>query len=118
MPVAYYDPNCACQSTEFQSGLFHRWRSLDSDLTNGRYADVDVNECVSCGQLWIRYFVEYEAFTNSGRWARGMIDEPTASIITPDAVPDFLAALPAYIYGGSYFGGRCGKTSGLMRWDL
>jgi hypothetical protein len=87
-------------------------------MTNGRYADVEIKACVTCGQLWLRYFVEYEAFTTSGRWARGMIDETTAKSIKPEAAPDFLASQPAYLFGGSYFDGKSGVRAGPMHWDL
>ena len=116
MPVP--NPTCACQSAAAQFDQFRDWRSLDPDMTNGRYADVEITACCTCGQLWLRYFVEYEAFTKSGRWARGMIDEATAKCIKPEAAPDFLARLPAYLFGGSYFDGKRGVRAGPMHWDL
>jgi hypothetical protein len=87
-------------------------------MTNGRYADVEITACVTCSQLWLRYFVEYEAFTSSGRWARGMIDVEAAKSIKPEEAPDFLARLPAYLFGGSFFDGKSGVRAGPMHWDL
>ena len=109
---------CACASPAAQHDLFRLWRDLDSDLSGGRYADVRVQECRLCGELWIRYFVEYESFTGSGRWARGRIDETTANAIQPQEAPSFLAQLPSYLYGGSWFDGEEGERSGPMQWGI
>jgi hypothetical protein len=116
MPIP--NPTCACQSAAAQFDQFRIWRPLDPDMTNGRYADVEIEACVTCGQLWLRYFVEYEAFSKSGRWARGVIDEAAAMNITPNAAPNFLARLPSYLFGGSYFDGKSGSRSGPIKWDL
>ncbi len=87
-------------------------------MTHGRYADVEITACVICSQLWLRYFVGYEAFTNSGRWARGMIDDKAAQSIKPEEAPDYLARLPAYLFGGSYFKGESGVRAGPMHWGI
>jgi hypothetical protein len=98
--------------------LFKKRRTLDPDITEGRYADVAILECRLCGQLWLRYFVEYESFSRSGRWGRGRIDEITASTIQPHEGPSYLAQLPSYLYGGSWFGGEEGERSGAMHWGI
>lgn len=110
--------DCRCMSDEAQYTQFREWRSLPTDTTKGRYAAVDVTECVECSRLWLNYCVEYEAFTKSGRWARGMIDPATAQSIQSEEVPEYLANLPSYIRGGSYFNGRSGASSGPMKWDI
>lgn len=109
--------DCECFSPNARYDQFHERRSLDWDTTNGRFADVQINECVTCGQLWLRYFVEYEAFTCSGRWGRGMIDPVKAMTIRPEDATSFLAKLPSYIRGGSFFG-KAEVVSGSTRWDL
>jgi hypothetical protein len=48
-------------------------RAIGVDETNGRYGLVDARTCRSCGRL--RYHVEYEGFTGSGRWFRGLLPE-------------------------------------------
>ncbi len=45
------------------------YRDVGVDETEGKFADVSVRRCDRCGRLWLCYFVEYEAFTASGRWA-------------------------------------------------
>ena len=110
-------PDCQCSSPDPGYQQFEEWRSIDRDMTNGRYADVWIDACVNCGQLWLHYQVEYEAFTCSGRWGRGMIDPVKAMTIRPEDATSFLAKLPSYIRGGSFFG-KAEVVSGSTRWDL
>ncbi len=109
---------CICASAAAQYDSFTVWRELEPDLTEGRYADVKISKCRTCGQLWLRYFVEYEAFSRSGRWARGRIEEARALTIQPHEGPSFLARLPSYLYGGSWFDGEEGERSGPMHWGI
>jgi hypothetical protein len=106
---------CVCEQggarfTEFET------QDVGCDETEGRFADVTLKRCRSCGRLWLRYLVEYEAFSRSGRWARGLIGEEAAQSITPQAAVDHLNGLEWYLYGGPYFDGISGRRSGTMRW--
>jgi len=78
------------------------------------YAEVSLLICSVCGQHWLRYFYELEAFTASGRWYLGAINAEHASLLTAENAKTILESLGWYIYGGSYFGGRSGKTSGRI----
>jgi hypothetical protein len=93
-------------------------RSVGIDDTNGRFADVEVIRCTACRRLWLRYHVEYEGFSRSGRWATGIIDEAKAASITPKEAANYLDSLDWYVYGGSWFGHGGKRGSGPMRWDL
>jgi len=95
---------------------FRTWRELEPDPTDGRYADVSILQCVTCDRLWLQYMVEYEAFSKSGRWARGEIQSASAAKIKSNEATDFLAVLPTYFYGGSYFSGQSGARCGSMQW--
>jgi hypothetical protein len=106
---------CACEQgtarfTQFES------RNVGCDETEGRFADVTLERCKTCRRLWLRYLVEYEAFSRSGRWARGLISEADAAAITPETAVAHLNGLQWYLYGGSYFDGIPGRRSGPMRW--
>jgi hypothetical protein len=108
---------CVCEQggarfTEFEC------RDVGRDETEGRFADVTLNRCRTCGRTWLRYLVEYEAFSRSGRWARGLISEADANTITPETAVALLNGLEWYLYGGSYFDGISGRRSGPMRWGL
>lgn len=107
--------DCACAGAEARFQQFDT-HHLGRDQTEGRFADVTLHRCKVCNRLWLRYFVEYEAFSKSGRWARGLIDEETANSMTPEAAVDHLNSLDWYLYGGSRFGGRSGLTRGPTYW--
>ncbi len=84
-----------------------------SDLgLDSRLAEVAVLICQDCGQHWLRYFYEVEAFTGSGRWYLGAITPEQFATLTPDQAKSMLESLNWYYYGGSYYEGRNGRTSG------
>jgi hypothetical protein len=92
--------------------------SVGVDETNGRYADVTLERCLSCGRVWLRYFVEYEGISRSGRWARGEINERQAKEVTPDTALDILEGLASYVRGGSRFNGVVSTHQGKMAWGI
>jgi hypothetical protein len=110
-------PSCRCWNGGADYRLFTHFRDLGTDMTDGRYADVAVLECRECGLLWLRYSVEYEGFSKSGRWARGNIGRPEAEAITPELAVQHLET-GSYMYGGSYFDGASGWRTGAMHWGL
>jgi hypothetical protein len=87
------------------------------DEQRGRFGEVSLQTCGDCGRRWLRYFVEYEAFTASGRWFRGVVTEAQAAEVTPDNAAEMLGALPWHFASGSYFGGRYLRQSGPVRVD-
>jgi hypothetical protein len=78
------------------------------------FAEVSLLVCPDCGQRWLRYFYEVEAFTASGRWYLGAIQPEQAALMTAAKAKTTLESLGWYFYGGSYFGGRSGRTSGRI----
>jgi len=80
----------------------------------GNFAEVSLQRCPICNQLWLRYFYEVEAFTASGRWYLGAINADQASQLTVENAKVTLENLSWYLYGGSYYDGRSGKTSGKI----
>ncbi|ESQ73504.1 hypothetical protein [Asticcacaulis sp. AC402] len=107
---------CGCAEFDATYQQFRLWRSLPDDKTDGRHAEVEIKECVTCGKLWLRYAVEYPAFSYSGRWARGEITPELAAVIEPEEAADFLAKRPSIIYGGSFYGGVVSEKSGPLYW--
>lgn len=106
---------CYCADGRARAKQFEA-REVGCDETGGRFADVTLNRCLLCDRLWIRYLVEYEAISQSGRWARGLIDADAARSITPQTALPHLYGLDWYLYGGSYFGGQPARRSGPMYW--
>ena len=81
---------------------------------DARFAEVSVRICPTCGQPWLRYFQEVEAFTGSGRWFLGPITPTQAEEMTPAAAQAVLESLPWYFQGGTYFQGVEGRGSGPL----
>ena len=81
---------------------------------DSRFAEVSVLDCRRCGQHWLRYFYEVEAFTGSGRWYLGAITPEHLSSLNPENAKVMLEGLGWYFYGGSYFEGRSGKRAGEL----
>lgn len=92
--------------------------SLGVDETNGRFGEVSVETCKACGNVWLRYFVEYEFYSESGRWYRGLVTREMLQSLKPEQAPELLTNLPWYFYGGSYFRTPGRKGSGTITIDL
>lgn len=111
---------CNCVTRQGASRAVEE-RYVGADRTNGRFADVTVTRCAACRRLWLRYQVEYEHTSRSGRWAEGIVDEATATRITPENAAKVLSSLPWHIYGGSWFGHAGKKREGPIpdeMWDV
>lgn len=102
--------DCVCMKPPFDFKDFDI-RNIGTDGTSGRYGEVNIHKCKKCGNHWLHYFVEYEAFAKSGRWFKGVISENEIESITPKNSITFLESLEWYFYGGSYFDstGKIGK---------
>lgn len=81
---------------------------------DSNFAEVSLLVCADCGQQWLRYFYENEAFTASGRWYLGAIHAEQAEHLNAENARIILENLDWYYYGGSYYGGKSGKTSGRI----
>lgn len=95
------DVSCPCSEME-------PFQDIGMDAN---YAEVSLLRCPACGQIWLRYFYENEAFSRSGRWYLGAVSRE----VTTEDAKAVLESLPEYRYGGSYYEGRTGVTSGLIR---
>jgi hypothetical protein len=100
---------CGCFTAPHQFLVNQKELGMDDN-----FAVVSLLNCSICGQLWLRYFYEVEAFTASGRWYLGAIHAEQASQLTAEKAKATLENLGWYFYGGSYYGGRSGRTSGRI----
>jgi hypothetical protein len=91
---------------------------LGCDKTSGRFADVTLRRCSRCKRLWLRYSVEYEAFTASGRWAEAPIDDDDAAAMTPETAAAFLDRAEFAVFGGCYYGHAGHRGRGPFRWGI
>lgn len=78
-------------------------QKIGVDETKGRYGDVYVWTCRSCGRKWLLYFAEYEAFTGSGRWIRGILPCTLPVPLTPENAWLLFRHMPWFILSGSAF---------------
>jgi hypothetical protein len=93
-------------------------RYIGCDKTSGRFADVTLLRCARCQRLWVRYAVEHEAFTRSGRWAAAPIDQTAAETMTPETAAPFLDRADLCIVGGSYYGHAGRRGRGPFHWGI
>jgi hypothetical protein len=100
---------CPCFAAPATGLITIKELGLDS-----RLAEVSVLICQECGQHWLRYFYEVEAFTGSGRWYLGAITPEQFATLAVERAKAVLEGLGWYSYGGSYFQEHNGRTSGTV----
>jgi len=106
-------PPCVCMRPPFHYSDFQSV-ALGVDSTDGRFGDVSFEQCKHCQSIWLRYFMEIEAYEKSGRWYRGLIESEQRAGINPTNALSHLENLKWYFYGGSYFGTSGKKGSGKI----
>lgn len=100
---------CGCLSAPRQFLSDEKGLGMDES-----FAEVSLLVCQVCGRRWLRYFYEVEAFSASGRWYLGALDAEQAERVTAANAKAMLESLSWYFYGGSYYGGKSGRTSGRI----
>jgi hypothetical protein len=100
---------CSCLDAPSHTLRLEQSFGLDSHL-----GEVDLLVCLACGLSWLRYFYELEAFTGSGRWYLGPLAADQAANLNLENARELLEQMPWYFYGGSYYDGKTGKTSGMI----
>ncbi len=108
---------CRCLSEPLSFDQYDKIIFLGIDDTHGRFGEVNILRCKTCGRYWLHYFVEYESFRGSGRYFMGLVTPETAETLSPDRAVEYLNSLDWHLYGGSYFFGRKGRASGQVYVD-
>lgn len=99
-----HGPNLLCRPTE-------EVRDLGNDRN---YSEVSIERCAVCGQHWLLFRHQEEAFTGSGLWYRLPLSESEAQDVTKeDARLRFERAF-WYWAGGSYFDSAGFRRSGKL----
>ena len=109
---------CACLRAPLPASRYEHEARLGVDETNGRFGEVTTLRCRRCGRLWLRYAVEYEAFSRSGRTLMGLISPRRARRLGAEDAVAYLDSLPWHLYSGSYYDGRAGRARGAVHVDL
>jgi hypothetical protein len=108
---------CRCLTPPFQYLDFNS-EFIGVDETHGRFGEVSVEICKACGSKWLRYLVEYEAFTGSGRWYRGLVSSEELQSLTPERAVAVIEGLSWHFRGGSYFKTTGERGAGPLSVDL
>jgi len=98
---------CECLLAPSKNLALVRWLGMDAS-----FGEASIWTCPECGQYWLSVQYEDEAFTASGRWYLGAVTSEQAAALGAEAAAAALEQLSWHFYGGSYYGGRTGKTSG------
>ncbi len=109
--------DCRCFTPPF-SYTDYVSEPIGIDMTNQRCGEVSLETCKHCGTKWLKYLVEYEAFTASGRWFRGLITDVQLATFDPQNAVPFLEQMPWHFVGGSYYSSRGQRSTGAIRADL
>ena len=89
---------CVCAEPPFHYLRFER-AELGADSFN---ADVSIETCKACAQLWLVYLIEEEHYSRSGRWWRAPISREQRDALTPAAARQFIERSPWCFVGGSF----------------
>jgi len=104
-----FDADCACLTGLQPIPLY---RDVGTDVVNSSYGEVDIVLCGDCGRHWLRFFIEFEAFSRSGRWYLGRIESPYLDQMTPELAIPYLSKLDWFIRGGSFYDGKVSRSRG------
>ena len=93
---------CKCETPPFYYADFH-----SAELGVGsHYADVTIQTCKKCGKKWLKFLIEEEHYTKSGRWWRAPVEPEKLSSITAENAKQFIESLDWCFVGGSYYDGK------------
>ena len=94
---------CSCMTPPLDYTTFESADDLKKFGPDRWCGESTVERCKHCGTLWLRYFVEYEAFASSGRWCQAPVTKHELTNLAEDDVLSHIASQPRYIFGGSFF---------------
>jgi hypothetical protein len=100
--------SCSCFQSPGKGLITSRELGMDAN-----FGEISMFSCAQCGQMWLKYLYEVEAFTGSGRWYLGAIS-PAGASLTVENAKTTLESLDWYFCGGSYYNGQISKTSGAI----
>ncbi|HOY70220.1 MAG TPA: hypothetical protein PL131_11260 [Methylotenera sp.] len=99
---------CKCNIPPFH---YADYDSVDFDTGNS-IAEISLQNCKHCGNIWLKYLIEDPSRSGSGRWWRVLVPASQVASITADNAKAFIENQTEGIVGGSYFGSTGMKISG------
>lgn len=106
---------CTCEKPPF----VHKDFDVKILGVDNGYGEFEIQKCKTCGQNWLRYFVDYNhPLIKTGRWFRGEIYRGELNRITISNAKEYLEGLDWYFYGGTYFGTEGKKGGGKINLEI
>ncbi|HEY4373178.1 MAG TPA: hypothetical protein VGN52_14700 [Burkholderiales bacterium] len=90
---------CVCAAPPFHYTDYDS-RDLGQDA---HYATVELQRCKHCGRHWLKYLIEEEHITASGRWWRAAISADEAKGMRAEEARAHIERQPRCFAGGSGF---------------
>ncbi len=87
---------CLCETPPFN---YQNYTELYGGYDK-QHGHVEVSQCKHCGTRWLKYLIEEEWITKSGRWWKVKLDLP--KIETEDA-RQYIEQQTSGFFGGSFF---------------
>lgn len=84
---------------------------MDFDTGNS-IAEISLQTCKHCGNVWLKYLIEDPSRSGSRRWWRVLVPASQVPGITADNAKAFIQNQTECSVGGSYFGSTGSKISG------
>ena len=103
--------DCACHVPPFR---FTDYETVDLGA-DPRGAEVSLETCRRCGQVWLKYLIEEPHYSRSGRWWRATVPPERRGEIGAANARAFVEAQPAGFVGGSFFDSTGKSVSGPLR---
>lgn len=85
---------------------------LGIDPQEGRFAEVEIEECTLCRRRWLHYEIGGGNSAAIGRWFRGVLPVRMAERVTAATALAMLEGLEWYLQGGAWFGTPGERASG------
>ena len=102
---------CKCEQPPFHYKDFETVYLGEDD----NFASVTIDRCRLCGQKWLKYLVEEEYYTKSGRWWRVPVGPDKVETLTANNAKAFIASSKWCFGGGSFYDGKIHLTEAPIR---
>ncbi|NND82913.1 MAG: hypothetical protein HKN50_10840 [Gammaproteobacteria bacterium] len=94
--------SCRCSEPPFYYKDYES-KDIGVDPNDPKFGEVSMDLCRSCDKLWLKYHIEWDGYSRSGRWYRGEVTPEQAEGITPQKAAELLKMAEWHFKGGSYY---------------
>lgn len=90
---------CTCQNPPF---YYLDFDEIDLGW-DPRYGEVSIQTCKKCGTKWVKYLIEEEHHSKSGRWWRAQISNEDNLALTAGNAKEYVERQEWCFVGGSFY---------------